>query len=85
LRLTKFERAPEGLFYTPNAHIGIALSLLLVGRILWRVGQVYAGIATGGTPADFARTPLTLVIFGTMAGYYVRYAIGLIAWRRKTG
>src|SRR5262252_9361983 len=27
-RLTKFERTPEGLFYTPNAHIGMALTAL---------------------------------------------------------
>jgi hypothetical protein len=25
LRLTKFEQTPEGLFYTPSAHLGIAL------------------------------------------------------------
>src|SRR4051812_46904509 len=29
LRLTRFERTPQGLFYTPNAYLGVALSLLL--------------------------------------------------------
>jgi len=82
LKLTRFERTPEGLFYTPNMHLGIALSLLLAGRILYRLGQVYLGVSAGGTSIDFARSPITLVIFGTLAGYYVRYAIGLIAWRR---
>ena len=38
LRLTKFEQTPLGLFYTPNAHLGIALSLLLVAAD--RVGDV---------------------------------------------
>ena len=32
---------------------------------------------------DFARSPLTLAIFGTLAGYYVAYAIGLIRWARR--
>src|SRR5512140_801540 len=32
LRLTRFEPTPQGLFYTPNVHLGIALSLLFVGR-----------------------------------------------------
>ena len=41
LKLTKFERTPEGFFYTPNMHLGIALSLLLAGRILYRLGQIY--------------------------------------------
>ncbi len=83
LKLTKFERTPEGLFYTPNLHLGIALSLLLAGRILYRLGQLYLGLSAGGTSLDFVRSPLTLAIFGTLAGYYVRYAIGLIAWRRE--
>ena len=83
LKLTKFERTPEGLFYTPNLHLGIGLSLLLAGRILYRLGQVYLGVSAGGTSIDFARSPITLVIFGTLAGYYVRYAIGLIAWSRQ--
>jgi len=83
LKLTKFERTPEGPFYTPNMHLGIALSLLLAGRILYRLGQVYLGFSTGDTSMDFARSPITLAIFGTLAGYYIRYAIGLIAWSRK--
>ena len=33
LRLTKFEKNSEGYFYTPNAHIRIALSILLVARL----------------------------------------------------
>lgn len=84
LKLTKFERTPEGLFYTPNLHLGIALSLLLAARILYRLGQVYLGVSAGGTSLDFARSPITLVIFGTLAGYYIRYAIGLIAWKRAS-
>jgi len=34
LRATRFEPTAQGLFYTPNAHLGIALSILFVGRIL---------------------------------------------------
>src|SRR3954470_765619 len=80
LRLTQFERTEQGLFYTPNAHLGIALSLLLVGRILYRLIEVYAdGVPSGGS--DFLRSPITLAIFGTLAGYYVSYAIGLLRWR----
>ena len=30
---------------------------------------------------DFGRSPLTLIIFGTMAGYYAWYAIGVLRWR----
>ena len=41
LRLTRFEPTPEDLFYTPSAHLGIALSLLLVARILYRLVELY--------------------------------------------
>jgi len=35
------------------------------------------------SPNDFAASPLTLAIFGLLAGYYVTYAIGLINWRKR--
>ena len=84
LRLTRFEMTPEGIFYTPNAHIGIALSLLLVARIAYRFAEI--GMAGGFRQAgaqDFARSPLTLVIFGTLASYYAAYAIGVLRQRRE--
>lgn len=82
LRKTRFEPTPEGLFYTPNAHLGIALSLLFVARIVYRLIEVY--LIAPGMPNgvdDFARSPLTLAVFGLLAGYYIRYAIGLLRWR----
>ncbi|HEY4069183.1 MAG TPA: hypothetical protein VGM74_19910 [Burkholderiaceae bacterium] len=84
LRLTKFEATPQGLFYTPSAHLGIALSLLFIARIVFRVAQFY--FAEGSAPAsphDLVHSPLTLAIFGTLAGYYVTYAIGLLRWARR--
>ena len=84
LRLTKFEQTPLGLFYTPNAHLGIALSLLLIARIGYRAAQLYfAAGATQMASNTFVRSPLTLLIFGTLAGYYVAYAVGLLRWRRR--
>jgi hypothetical protein len=86
LRLTRYEVTPQGLFYTPNAHLGIALSLLMLGRIGYRVLQVTVldpGLAAH--PGDFARSPVTLAIFGTLAGYYVCYAVGLLRWRAEQG
>lgn len=84
LRHTKYENAADGLCYTPNAHIGIALSVLLAGRVAYRFFQIYAATAAfAQPPQDFARSPLTLLIFGTTAGYYAWYALGLIRWSRS--
>jgi len=86
LRMTRFEKTPQGLFYTPNAHLGIALSLLLVGRIIYRFIQVYSvtGSAGAAQQVNYTTTPLTLLIFGTLAGYYFTYAVGLLRWQRES-
>ncbi|HUL95595.1 MAG TPA: hypothetical protein VLT89_06260 [Usitatibacter sp.] len=84
LRLTRFEVLPQGHFYTPNAHLGIALSLLFIARIGWRFYEVSRMTAAmkGTQMQDFGRSPLTLLVFGMLAAYYTTYAIGLIRWRR---
>jgi hypothetical protein len=77
-RHTKFESTPAGIFYTPNAHIGIALSVIFIGRLAYRLYQVYPDGFSN--PAGLS-TPLTLSIFGLLAGYYVTYAIGLVRYK----
>jgi hypothetical protein len=90
LQKTRFENTAQGLFYTPSAHVGIAVSLLFVGRLLYRMIQMYGYGNPGGGPApapgqnpslSYATTPLTLLVFGVLAGYYVTYAIGLLRWK----
>jgi hypothetical protein len=83
LRLTTFERTAEGYFYTPNAHIGIALSALFACHIAYRIVELYVLRTATGIPADFARSPLTLVVFGMLAGYFVAFAIGVLRWRSQ--
>ena len=83
-RLTRFEATPAGLFYTPNAHLGIGLSLLLGLRLGYR----FVTLQINGGPFDpqamqLGASPLTMAIFGTLAGYYVTYAIGLLRWRAQ--
>ena len=85
LRKTRFEPTPQGLYYTPNAHIGVALSLLFVARIAYRLVEVYTSeaVSSGNGAVDFARSPLTLAVFGLLAGYYIGYAVGLVRWRSR--
>lgn len=82
---TKFEKTAEGLAYTPNAHLGIALTLLFVARIAFRFVEMATIDFTHVQPGfdGFARSPWTLGIFGILAGYYTTYAIGLLRWRRS--
>lgn len=80
LRLTKFETTPTGPCYTPSAHLGIALSTLLVLRIGYRFIQASQTLNVGAPPAGYSSSPMTLLIFGALALYYVTYAVGLIRW-----
>jgi hypothetical protein len=60
------------------------LSLLLAARVAYRFFQMYISTsAFAQPPQDFARNPLTLLIFGTTASYYAWYALGLIRWQRS--
>jgi hypothetical protein len=83
LRLTRFEHTGDGYFYTPNAHIGIALSVVFVARIVWRILEMPEIKAQTGAPPDFASSPLTTVVFGALVGYYTAYAIGILRWRYR--
>jgi MFS family permease len=76
LRLTKFETTDQGHFYTPNTHIGVALSALFIGRMLYRFWVLRDADYSSGHPPPF-QSPLTFFIFGLIAGYYIVYYIGL--------
>jgi cytochrome b561 len=83
LQHTKFERTEQGDFYTPHTYIGLAVSVLLIGRITYRFFIVYpamqAATHVDQNPfAAFQRSPLTLAIFGVLIGYYVFYYAGVL-------
>ncbi|MBI2512836.1 MAG: DUF1453 domain-containing protein [Opitutae bacterium] len=84
LRLTRWEMTPEGNFYTPNAFLGIGLTLLFVGRIVYRFTALFAvpSAAGPGAPQLF-QNPLTLAIFGVTVGYYIAYTAGVLARGRR--
>ena len=81
LRLTRFETTAKGHFYTPNTPIGVALSILLVGRLAYRFMIFRDMAAVPNHPPPF-QSPLTFFIFGLTAGYYIVYQTGLFIHRR---
>lgn len=82
LALTRFEACTDGLFYTPNAYLGMALVTALLARIAYRfTSEIASAEAFGMVPDELIFSPITLVIFGTLAGYYFAYSAGLLRWR----
>jgi len=81
VRFTRFETNATGRFYTPNTHIGIALSVLFVGRIAYRFMMLNDAANMQNHPQPF-QSPLTLFILGLYVGYYLVYQAGLLIHSR---
>lgn len=78
LRFTKFDSTETGRFYTPNTYIGVGLSLLLIGRVVYRLMMLRSASANfDPAHAPFMKSPLTFFIFGLLAGYYLVYFPGV--------
>jgi hypothetical protein len=88
---TRFVRASGQLYYVPHLYTGIAVSLLFLGRLVYRLLQMYGGAQavhamTGGdagrsfASAGMVRSPLTLGLFFVLVGYYVCY-YSVVLWK----
>jgi hypothetical protein len=89
LRLTRFEVDPlKGDCYVPNPWIGALLTVLLLGRLGWRMLVLFPQLQ--GTPATMAApptgqalSPLTMLVIGLLVGYYIAYFSGLLIHHRR--
>jgi len=90
---TRFMMDGGRLHYVPHTYTGIAVSLLFLGRLAFRLVQMYAGVqaAPGAdsvdpslafAPTSMVRSPLTVGIFFVLAGYYAWY-YGRVLWKSK--
>lgn len=79
LQLTRFEHTSEGRFFIPNTFVGLTISLLLVGRLAYRMTLFYGmAVQPENQPPGLMRSPLTLFLFGLVAGYYIVYYAGVL-------
>jgi hypothetical protein len=84
LHLTRFEATPQGFFYTPNAYVGVGLSALFVARLAYRA-MVFSSAATRSTAPQPFQSPLTMFLYGLLAGYYVAYYAGVLVRSNEPG
>jgi hypothetical protein len=90
---TRFVMHGGRLHYVPHTYTGIAVSLLFLGRLVFRIVQLYAGTqasyaanavnaSQAFTPPAMVKSPLTVGIFFVLAGYYLYY-YGWVLWKSK--
>jgi hypothetical protein len=95
---TRFLMSGEQLHYVPHTYTGIAVSLLFLGRLAFRLVQVYSGshpshvayanAVPGADPAQalttgsMVQSPLTVGLLYVLIGYYLCY-YGLVLWKSK--
>jgi hypothetical protein len=79
---TRFLRVAGQLFYVPHSYTGAVVSLLFLGRIVFRLMQVYGQMHAGQlgamdaqnrSPLGMINSPLTLGMYFVLMGYYVCY------------
>jgi len=85
LRLTRFEVDPvKGDCYVPNPWIGALLTVLLLGRLAWRLLVAVWPPQPYVTPdAAPHASPLTMLVIGLLIGYYLAYFSGLLIHHRR--
>ncbi len=89
IRLTRFESTRDGIFYTPNISIGLAITGLLLGRLLYRFVVLYPSMQAAAQANDadafsaIHKSPLTFGIFALIIAYYVVYNIALLVLSRR--
>ena len=77
----RFEQVGDEFYFTPHAPIGMAVAALFLGRMAWRGYQIFTRDPEASQ--GFVSSPLTLLSFGILAGYYIAFAVGLLAWRKR--
>lgn len=85
LQLTRWERRPDGVYYTPHALLVLTITLVVTARILY--GFVRAWHAWGAATGDEswvagAGVPGSLGAGATVLGYYFTYWLGVRAQAR---
>ena len=92
LHLTRFERAPDRDYYTPNTYLGLAVFGIFLARLAYnfvRVQSQFQAISASGgqaPPAGFGgltSNPLTAALLLMVFGYYLVYEAGLLLWVRR--
>jgi hypothetical protein len=90
-RHTRYATHEGRLHYVPHTYTGVAVSLLFIGRLVYRMVEWYsqnrapggAAVASEGIESpSMMRSPLTVGLIFVVVGYYVCY-YAVVLWKSK--
>jgi hypothetical protein len=81
---TRIVRIADRQYYVPHTYTGIAVSLLFIGRLGYRLVQVYSSSDQTFAATTMLRSPLTIGLYFVLMGYYVCY-YSVVLWKSKHG
>lgn len=82
--LTRLRNLPEGFFYTPDRRLPLLIIMLFVSRLIYRLFEAYLHMHDGiALDPDFLGSPVTTVVFGLLAGFYLTYSVLLVRWHKS--
>jgi hypothetical protein len=79
---TRFENFRGVLNYVPHTYTGIAVSLLFLGRLAYRLVELYGHGRSAPPDGSPIRSPFTVGVLFVLVGYYACY-YGLVLWKSK--
>jgi hypothetical protein len=89
-RRTRFQTRDGQLHYVPHTYTGIVVSLLLVGRLAYRL-VIFYSMGRASSSADYGqdftsptmvKSPFTVALLFVVIGYYVCY-YSMVLWKSK--
>ena len=92
LRHTRFEQMPDGHYFRPNPILGVAVSMIFIGRMIYRLIVLYPTLAaaqqsdapiTAQMLNAGPRSALTIALFGVVIGYFTTYCLGVLRTSRQ--
>jgi hypothetical protein len=87
---TRFLQSEGQLYYIPHTYTGVVVSVLFLGRLVYRLLQVHTAtnMPAGTDPSEafqmqqMVKSPLTVGIFFVLIAYYV-YFYSWVLWKSK--
>ena len=78
VRSTTFMPSGGETLVQPDRVVGLLLSVLLIGRVCWRLAAGPADVGLGWNLASFVRNPSTMLLFGLCSAHFLAYALGIV-------